>query len=76
MREWQQFCRRLATVRITVLDIRDIGMGPKAMATLTDVISRKNLFTQTIETLRVDSTGMRTYDATSFEVSKKDEFCI
>jgi hypothetical protein len=33
-----------------------------------EIISRKCLFTQTIETLRVDSTGPRTYDASAFEV--------
>jgi hypothetical protein len=32
---WQRFCRRLATTRIVSLDIRDIGMGPKAMGILT-----------------------------------------
>ena len=69
MLSWQRFCRRLAMTRITVLDIRDIGMGPKAMDMFTEIIVHRCMFAESVEVVRIDSTGPRTFSSDALVVT-------
>jgi hypothetical protein len=55
--------------RITVLDIRDIGMGPKAMDMFTEIIVHRCMFAESVEVVRIDSTGPRTFSSDALVVT-------